>query len=328
MADDLIFVTGGTGFLGQHLVPALHAAGYRVRLFVHETSPIKWLDHRTVQLCHGNVNDPQSIAEGIKGCRYLVHAAGHFRFWGPHEVFDQVNLEGTKNVVQAAIEHGIERMIHISTIAVVGDPRPGELINEEVVCRPQDPYQHSKLTAEKYVQEMARSQKVPALILRPGAFYGPGSTYGFNRLFIGEPMIGWRVRVEGGRRLTFPVFVPDVAQIVLRTLNRGRLGEVYNISDQSITHNALNEIVSETLNISHWRFDAPNSVMIALAALQEGVAKITGREPFYPLNLRHYVFNDWNVSSAKARLELGFEPTPIEEGIHRTIDWYLEQRGK
>jgi dihydroflavonol-4-reductase len=134
--------------------------------------------------------------------------------------------------------------------------------------------------------------------------------------------------VEGGRRLTFPVFVPDVARIILRTLHRGRLGEVYNISDQSITHNALNQMVSDYLKISRWRFSAPTSVMLAMAAMQEGLAKITGREPFYPLNLRHYVFNDWNVSSAKARLELDFEPTPIEKGLQQTIDWYLEQKGK
>ena len=79
------------------------------------------------------------------------------------------------------------------------------------------------------------------------------------------------------------------------------------------------------LGISTWRFDAPRAMMIFLAAVQEVMSKITQREPFYPLNLRHYVFNDWQVSSKKAREELNFEPTPIREGLQQTVNWYLRK---
>ncbi|MFC1936614.1 NAD-dependent epimerase/dehydratase family protein [Chloroflexota bacterium] len=328
MAGVLIFITGGTGFLGRHLVPLLVENEYRIRLLVRSTSEINWLPSQGVELIEGNVTDPQVVAEGMAGCRYVVHAAGHFRFWGPEEIFERVNLTGTRHVIGAALAHGIERMVHISTVVVVGDPRPGEVIDEESICNPQDSYQRTKLAAERYVREMVETAGLPAIIMRPGAFYGPFGRYAFNRLFIEEPMFGWRVKVEGGLRLTFPVFVPDVAKTIMGALRQGRVGEIYNISDRSITHNRLNDIVSEMLGISKWRLNTPRQVMIFLAAMQEGLAKIIGKEPFYPLNLRHYVFNDWEISSEKARKELNFSPTPIEEGLYQTVEWYLQEREK
>lgn len=324
----LVFVTGGTGFLGRHLVPLLVAEGFKVRLLVRPTSEFDRLPTEGVELVYGDVTDPQVVADGICGCHYVIHAAGHFRFWGPEEIFEEVNVSGTRFVVGAAMAHGVERMVHVSTIVVIGDPRPGEVLDEETICRPQDNYQKSKYKAEGYAKRMAKEMGAPIVILRPGAYYGPYGEYAFNRLFVYEPMIGWKVKVEGGTRLTFPVYVPDVARAILCALTHGREGEVYNISDSSITHNDLNDMVSEMLGISRWRINVPSWLMILFAAVQEGLAKITRREPFYPLNLRHYVFHDWNINSDKARDELGFEPTSIQEGLKATIEWYKDMKGK
>jgi nucleoside-diphosphate-sugar epimerase len=160
------------------------------------------------------------------------------------------------------------------------------------------------------------------VILRPGAFYGPYGRYAFNRLFVEEPLRGWRVQVDGGRRYTFPVYTPDVARAAHLAIEFGRVGEIYNICGRSITHLALNRMVSELLGINSWRLNVPSQLMILLAWLMEFAARLTRREPFYPINLRHYVFNDWQVRSAKARLEMGFEPTDLREGLQETIDWY------
>lgn len=267
----------------------------------------------------------ESVARAVAGCRYVIHAAGLFRFWGNPNEFEKVNVEGTFNVAKAAEVEGVARVVYISTIAVVGDPKPGAAITELTPCQPQDAYQRSKLVAEHALLSRAATGGLDTIILRPGAYYGPGSRYGFNRLFIEEPMRGWRVKVEGGRRLTFPVFVPDVADATIAALRQGRAGEIYNVCDFSVTHNAVNEIVSRILGISPRRFPAPRRVMIALAALMEASAKFSGREPFYPLNLRHYIFNDWEVNSGKARTELGFRPISLEEGLRQTVQWYLER---
>ncbi|MEK6221902.1 MAG: NAD-dependent epimerase/dehydratase family protein [Chloroflexota bacterium] len=325
MAQDLVFVTGGTGFLGRHLVQFLLGKGLRVRLLVRQNSQIDWLKNLPVELVIGDVSNTQILLSGMQGCRYVIHAAGFFRFWGPYEIFDSTNLQGTKNIAKAALACGIEKLIYISTIAVVGIPLKGKIIDEKVVCHPQDPYQHSKLSAEKHLQGMYQQDGLPIVIIRAGAFYGHGSMYGFNRLFIIEPLQKLRVRVEKGERFTFPVFVPDVAKVIYDSLSLARNGETYNISDTSRTHNQVNEIVSGILGIPKWRFSVARLPMLALATFQEIISKLSGKEPFYPLNLRHYVFNDWSVSIEKAKRELNFEPTDIREGLSQTIEWIQDE---
>lgn len=322
---DKVLVTGGTGFLGRHLVNNLVNEGYDVTLLARRSSNVSWLEGKEITVAYGDVTNADSIHKAIKGCKFIIHAAGFFRFWGLKNLFYEVNLEGTKNVVKAVLNSDIQRMVFVSTIAVVGDPPPNALIDEEIECNPQDDYQKSKLSAERHILQNFRENNLPAIVVRPGAFYGPGSSYGFNRLFIEEPMRGWRVKVEGGERLTFPVYVPDVAKIVVNALKLGKPGKIYNISDKSVTHNHVNLIVSKILGISSWRIKVSSPMMIGLAGIMELAAKMTTREPFYPLNLRHYVFNDWNVVSDLAKVELGFSTTPLEDGLRSTVDWFLNR---
>jgi nucleoside-diphosphate-sugar epimerase len=323
MARKLIFVTGGTGFLGRHLVAGLLRKNYRVRTLVRPLSDDSWLKQNGVEIVWGDVTDFDSVVKGIERCDCVVHAAGFFRFWGPKEVFFNVNVNGTRNICEAAYRSAVKRVIHISTIVVIGEPKTGQIIDEMTVCAPKDHYQKSKLAGEYIVKEFV-DKGLEAIILRPGAFYGPYGRYAFNRLFIEEPLRGWRVQVDKGRRYTFPVFVPDVTQAICNALDRGYSGEIYNISDHSISHRELNRMISSLAGISHWRLNVPSQIMIALASIMEGVAKITRREPFYPLNLRHYVFNDWKVSSIKAQKQLGFKPTPLKDGLKETISWYSQ----
>ncbi len=322
MAGELIFLTGGTGFLGRHLAPLLLQEGYRLRMLARPTSPVDWLAGRGVELVIGDLNDGEALLKGMKDCEYVIHAAGHFRLWGTQETFESVNVEGTARVAEIASSFDIKRFVYISSVAVVGDPPPGQIIDEMSPCNPQDAYQQSKFDAERKITQLVDASSLPAVILRPGAFYGPYGRYGFNRIFIEDPMRGLRFKVDGGNHYIFPVFVQDAAQAICLAMRQGRVGEIYNISDLSVTHNVVDRIVSDLLGIGQWRINMPSSLMIALAALMEWWAKISRREPFYPLNLRHYVFNDWQVNSDKARAELGFSPTPLEEGLRQTIAWY------
>lgn len=317
-----IFVTGGTGFLGHHLIPKLVGQGYRVRLLVRR--PPQHASAQGVEYVRGDVTDPASVRCGMEGCQYAIHAAGLFRFWGTEDDFHTINVLGTTNVVQAAAEVGVSRFIHVSTVVVIGKAPIGQPITEETACHPLDAYQRSKLAGEEVVQKAA----VPSVILRPGAFYGPGGTYGFNRLFIQDPLRGLRIKVDGGKRLIFPVFVPDVAWAVACTLQHPAATGIYNICDQPRSHQDINRHVSQLLRISPFRFSIPRAPILAFAGLLEFFSHYTHREPFFPLNLRHYVFNDWPVSSAKARTELGFQPTPIEEGLRQTVEWFQRMKSE
>lgn len=319
----MILVTGATGFLGRHLIPLLIEAGYRVRALVRPTSNIEFLQEFGVEVAYAeDITDRAAVTQACQGCEHVIHAAGQFRFWGDYLSFWHVNVEGTEAVLAAALAANVQRFIHVSTIAVAGKIPPGSIIDETFPSDPQDAYQRTKHEGEQLVLAYYKTHGLPVIIVRPGAFYGPWGHYAFNRLFFEEPMRGWRIRVDRGRRIIFPVYTPDVAQGILLALQKGRVGEIYNICGRSISHNTGNNIVSDLAGISRFRFDVPKWAVLSLAWTWTTLSRFTKREPFYPLNLRLYVFQDWIVSSDKAQAELGFQPTPFEIGAQATLAWY------
>lgn len=320
----MILVTGATGFLGHSLIPVLVKRGHRVRALVRPTSFCDFLDEWGVELAWGDTRDADSVKAAMEGCDAVIHAAGKFRFWGRYADFFGVNVQGTHNVLEAARRAGVQRLIHISTIAVVGSPKPGTLITEDTPCDPTDDYQLSKLNGEGLALRYCAEHGLPVIVLRPGAFYGPWGRYAFNRLFFEDPLKGLPLRVHHGRHVTFPIFVPDLAQVIESALTRGRPGEIYNVCGPCLTHNQVNRIVGQLAGVRLW-LDAPKWGMIGLAKVWTALSRITGREPYYPINLAPYVFCDWNVSSDKARAELNLCPVPFEQGAQATLEWYWEQ---
>jgi dihydroflavonol-4-reductase len=322
----MILITGATGFLGRNLLPRLRDAGYPVRALVRPHSDTAFLRQEGVELAlAADISDTAAVADAMQGCSHVIHAAGLFRFWGDRASFWQTNVGGTAAVLQAAADAGIERFIHISTIAVVGRTPERGVITEKTPCRPQEHYQNSKLEAERLALTYHRERGLPVIVLRPGAFYGPWGRYAFNRLFFEEPLKGWRIKVDGGRHITFPVFVPDVAEAILLALQKGQPGEIYNICGQSLDHNSVNAIVSDLSRIGHWRMNVPTSAVLLLARAWTALSRFTRQEPFYPINMAPYVFQDWHVSYAKAEAELGFTPTPFAVGARHTLHWYWQQ---
>ncbi|MCX7681678.1 MAG: NAD-dependent epimerase/dehydratase family protein [Anaerolineae bacterium] len=322
--SNLVLVTGATGFLGHALCPYLIARGYRLRALVRPTANWHFLQELGVELAWGDVRDAEAVRAACTGCQAVVHAAARFRFWGERREFFSINVDGTRNLLEAARQLYVERFIHISTIAVAGRPRGQTVIDEEYPPAPQDDYQASKLEAERLALHYYREHGLPVIILRPGAFYGPGGRYAFNRLFFEDPLKGIQVQVHHGKHIVFPVYIGDVAQGVDLALQRGRPGELYNICGDCLSHREVNEIVDRLLGYRILRLNAPAWLMLALARAWTWLSRYTRREPYYPLNLAPYVFCDWIVSNAKARRELGFVPTPFEVGARATLEWYRE----
>ncbi len=322
----MILVTGATGFLGHNLVPRLLDEGYRVKALVRPSSDTAFLERLGVELAYADdICDREAVARACLGCRQVIHAAGLFRFWGDPTAFWRTNVEGSSTVLEGAVAAGVERFIHISTVVVIGKTPEGQ-IDEETRCLPQEPYQESKLETERRVLACHQEQGLPVIILRPGAFYGPWGRYAFNRLFFEEPLRGWRIRINRGRHITFAAYAPDVAQAIILSLKKGRAGQIYNINSQSLDHNAANNMVSDLSGISRWRLNIPSWAVILLARAWTALSRYTHKEPYYPINMVSYVFQDWRVDTSKAERELGFRPTPFVEGAQKTMAWYRQQR--
>jgi dihydroflavonol-4-reductase len=317
----MILVTGASGFLGRHLVAHLVTNGFRVRALVREASHTRYIKD-LADLAYGDLHDADSLNRAAEGCQYVIHTAALFRFWGSQAAFEHTNVQGVANVLEAARRGGVERFVHISTAAVVGATPRGQLIDETTPCFPADPYQRSKYDGENLVRMFSQGAGLDAIVLRPGAFYGPWGHYAFNRLFFEDPLKGLRIQVHRGQRYTFPVFVSDVCRAVVAALTAGRPGEIYNLSGESLTHREANAIISRLAGISPFRLNIPEALMLLVARLLTRRAERTGHEPYYPIHLAGYVFQDWRISSAKAQAELGFTATPFEEGARQTLNWY------
>jgi nucleoside-diphosphate-sugar epimerase len=318
-----VFLTGGTGFLGRHLVPRLCRAGYTVRVLTRHPENNQWLSrYPRIEIVHGDLLDEPLIHEAIQGCRFVIHAAGLFRFWGDAAEFESTNVTGTENVLRAALDAQVERLVHISTIAVIGQPDPDKVMDENYPANPVEPYQRSKLQAERLAVSYYTEKGLPLIVLRPGAYYGPMGEYAFNRLFFTDPMRGLIMQLNHGRYITFPAFIDDVAQGVILALERGRLGEIYNLCGDWLTHKEAFDIVCAEAGLLSIRPPIPGWMGIMTSRVMTAFSRFTHREPFWPLNLRSYVYNYWRVSSEKARRELGFVPTDFRKGASQTIAWY------
>ena len=304
-------------------MPALCREGYAIRVLARSPEENVWLKrYPNVEIARGDIRDAAAVENAMAGCRSVVHAAGYFRFWGKERDFDATNVKGTENLMSAALAHGVERVIHISTIAVIGQPKPDQIIDETHPAQPADAYQRSKFRAEQVAMRHFTEQGLPVVILRPGAFYGPLGNYGFNRLFFKDPMRGIIMQVDGGHYIIFPVYIADVAQGIVKALCYGQPGEIYNICGETITHREAFDIVCEEADLHFPRLPIPGWMGITVSRIMTAASNFIDREPFWPINLRSYVYNDWRVSSEKARRELGFEPTDFRTGARRTIAWY------
>lgn len=320
----MIFVTGGTGFLGRHLVPALCREGYHIRLLTRDPERHTWLRHYPrLEVVQGDIVRPETYSAALQGCHSVVHAGGIFRMWGDEAPFLRTNVEGSLALMDAVAQVPIERFVYISTVAVIGKPAPDSVIDETYPPNPLDAYQRSKLQAEENALRYCRERHLPVVVLRPGAFYGPMGHYAFNRLFFRDPMRGIIMQVDGGRYIIFPVYIGDVARSIILALKQGRTGEVYNICGDWITHREAFDIICEEACLRWPRIPMPHWLDMPVAQLMEAGFNLIGREPFWPVNLlQSYVHNNWRVSSEKARHELGFEPITFREGARRTIAWY------
>ena len=183
------------------------------------------------------------------------------------------------------------------------------LIDESYPPSPRDDYQRSKLEAERLVLRYHHQHGLPSLALRPGAFCGPGGRYGFNRLFFEDPLKGLPLQVHGGRRITFPVYIQDVAQCIDLALRRGQPGEVYNVGAGCQRTN-LEVVETICAIVDRLRPELPHGPCASL------ITFVTDR----PGHDRRYA-----IDASKIQRELGWQPEEdFESGLERTVRWYLD----
>lgn len=322
-------VTGSTGFVGSHVARQLAAAGHAVRVLVRQSSNLQALEGLAVERVEGDLRDMASLDRAMKGVRQVFHVAADYRLWArnPDEIYES-NVQGTRRILEAAAQAGVERVVYTSTVATVAVPgHGGDLPNEEThatLDQMVGHYKRSKFLAElEAIKAVAAG--VPVVIVNPTAPVGPGDWKPTPTGRIIVDFLNGRMPayVDTGLNL---VPVEDVAVGHLLAAEKGRIGERYILGGLNLTLKQILEKLASITGRPAPRLRLPHAVALAAGYLDEWFSRLTGREPQIPVEgvkmSRHRMF----VASGKAERELGYRPGSVDAALERTVHWY-EDRG-
>lgn len=325
----LNLVTGGSGFIGRHLVAALNARGERVRVL--DLRPVKPAIEG-VESVLGSITDPADVARAVAGCERVFHLAANPNLWAPDpRTFDAVNHQGTRRMLEAAQQTGVARFVYTSTESILKSCRAPKssrraLIDESVVLTLDDmpgPYCRSKFLAEEAAREAAAGG-LPVVIVNPTMPIGPGD----GLLTPPSKMILGFLNGETPAYLDCQfnlVDARDVAQGQVLAAEKGRVGERYILGHVNLS---LGQLLAELQRLTGLKMPTarvPYSLALVSALVSEGVANFTKKPPMAPLTGVRLARTSMAFDCSKAQNELGWNCRPLEASLGDTIRWMSGQ---
>jgi len=318
-------VTGANGFLGAAVARALLAEGQRVRAFVRRSSDRRNLESLDVEIAEGDLNDRASLREAARGCGAVFHVAADYRLWvaDPAPMY-KTNVDGSVNVVAAAAEAGVERVVYTSSVAVLGinaDKTPADETTPVSLEQMIGVYKRSKFLAEQAVARSAKELDLDVVIVNPSTPIGPGDVKPTptGRVILDAAAGRMPAYVDTGLNV---VHVDDVARGHLLALRFGRRGERYILGGRDLSLREILQLVGEHTGRPAPNLRLPHWAVYPIALLSEGLAKVTKREPRVTLDGVRMAKKHMYFSSAKAERELGYSARPPEHAIADAIDWF------
>jgi dihydroflavonol-4-reductase len=324
MSSQTALVTGGNGFVGAHVVRALVARGADVRALVRDGADRRALAGVDCEFALGDLRDLASVERAVRGCHEVYHVAADYRLWVIDEApMYAANVDGTRNLLEASRRAGVAKIVHTSTVGALGIGADG-IGREDTPVALGDmigPYKRSKFLAEQLALEAGR-EGVPVVIVNPstpiGALdYKPTPTGRIIVDFLNRRMPAY---VETGLNLAC---VEDVAHGHLLAADRGRVGEKYILGGENLTLEVMLQRLAALSGLPAPRVRVPYAVAFGFALGAETVARtITHRAPRASLTEVRMARKKMFFESSKARIELGYAPQPIGDGLDRAIEFF------
>lgn len=321
-----VLVTGATGFVGGAVARALVHAGAKVRVLTRTGADLQNLAGLPVEQVHGDLRDRDSLRQALHGCRQLYHVAAHYALWAKDpSIFYDVNVTGTRNILETAREVGVERSVYCSTIGAIGLPPGGGLGTEETPVSLEHMaghYKRSKYLAEQEVLKLAR-EGLPVVIVNPSAPVGaadvkPTPTGQIIVDFMKGRMPAY---IETGMNL---IDVDDVAQGHLLAMQKGRQGERYILGNTNLLLNEVFQILSRLTGVKAPSVKLPRLAILPLAYANHWISNLTGIPPRIPLEGVKMAKYKMHYDCSKAIRELGLPQTPVEVALEKAVRWYRE----
>jgi dihydroflavonol-4-reductase len=321
-------VTGANGHVGNNICRLLVQRGEPVRAMMRTTADPAPLHGMDVEVVHGDILDPESVARAVEGCGRVYHAAAGFLMWAqdPEHAIIRPSVDGTRNVMKAAGKAGVEKVLYVSTGGTIGfsstpdTPRSEADFNKDA----HTPYFIGKIAAEKEAFRIGEREKVAVTAINPGLILGPRfwKPSESTRQVIDFLNSGLPVYFEGGFGV---VDVEDVAAGALLAMDKGRDQERYIISGENVTVKQLFSLVAELSGISAPQWKMPVVALRAIATGLEAVSWVTGWRPLIDRNqVDEFAGVYGYVDTGKAERELGFTARNARDTVRRTVAWAID----
>ena len=325
----MILITGASGFVGSAVLRKLIERGHEVRALVRPSSERRNLEGLPVEIVEGDLMAPETLKPALKGCKGVFHVAADYRLWAPDPSgMFAANVDGTRAIMAAALEVGVERIVYTSSVATLGLLPGGQPADEDTPVRFEDmigPYKQSKFLAEAEVRALLGTEKLPAVIVNPSTPIGPRDI---------KPTPTGRMIVEAasGRMPAYVdtglnvVHVDDVAEGHLLAFEKGEVGECYILGGENLP---LNEILNTIAGITggkapRWRI--PHGLVLPVAHVAEAWARLTGgSEPFVTVDGLRMARKKMFFSHRKASRAFGYAPRPASDALADATRWFRDQ---
>nr|VFK75806.1 MAG: dihydroflavonol-4-reductase [Candidatus Kentron sp. MB] len=322
-------VTGATGFVGSAVVRCLLEAGFDIRVMVRPQSVLSNVEGLDVEIVQGDLTQPETLQRAVQGCDTLFHVAADYRLWvRDSETLYRANAGGTQNLLQAAADAGVSKIVYTSSVATLGlncDGTPG---NEDTPVGLENMighYKRSKYFAEQVVHRMIREHNLPVIIVNPSTPIGPRDI---------KPTPTGRVILDAARG-RMPAYVDtglniahvdDVAKGHLLALRHGKIGERYILGGEDMTLREILQVIAQITGRPAPKVKIPHGVGLIIAYLSEAWAWLSrGNEPRATVDGVRMSRKRMYFSSNKAKQALGYSPRPAREALKDAVDWFLAQ---
>lgn len=319
-----VFVTGATGFIGASIVRELLKDGCHVRVLARPGSDRRNLAGLDVEICEGDLRDRQALEHGLAGCEVLYHAAADYRLWTrtPAAMY-AANVDGTRNILEAALRRGIARVVYTSSVGTLGNPgngTPGTETTPVTFADMVGHYKKSKFLAEREAEAFI-ARGLPLVIVNPSTPVGP---HDVKPTPTGKIIVDFLNRkmpayLDTGLNI---IDVEDCARGHLLAARHGRVGEKYILGHENLTLREIFVLLATLTGIPAPRVRLPHAPILMAAYVNEALARLTGKEPLIPLAGVQMAKKFMFFESSKATEELGLQRRPAVDALRRAVEWF------
>lgn len=317
-----IFITGGTGFVGSQVVELLRGTPHELCCLVRDSKKAQAARDAGADIIVGDLTDKPCLVDGMRGCDWVASIANLLEFWVPNRrAYTEVNVEGTRNVLEAALETGVSKVVHVSTVVVYGNaPWP---ITEESTPGPKcvGEYIRSKRAGDEVAWHLYQSRYLPLVMIYPGGVIGPNDPKAAGRYI--RTVVNGALPAQVVTRSIFPwVHVRDVAKGIVNALEKeGNIGERYFLVAENLSFGEINRLLAEISGVKLPRLTMPDWMAILSARCATALADLVKKPPMLDMSIDQIrlMKQGFKADGSKAIRELGIEYTPIRVALAEAV---------